>query len=482
MSMPVSSGKPENYIDGAWTPPQGGQAYQRVSPIDGATALGDFAQSTPHDVEAAIGAAQVALGDWSTLPLAARARILSRCARNLEVRAGELALRMSVETGKPLRESGPEVHRGAAVLDYFAGEAHRPVGELFQQSASTNPVFTVHRPVGVIAVVTPWNFPVAIPIWKLAPALLYGNTVVFKPSEESPWTAQALVECWAEAGLPPGVLNMVGGDGSVGKLLVEHSAVAAVSFTGSSEVGNAIRTTCSAAGRRVQLELGGQNALIVASGADLERAGEAAYAGAFFSAGQKCTATRRIFVHHSRLDEFRTVLVRRMESGHVGDPRDPKTEVGPLVNARQFAGVKSGLEQGLQDGARIVSQSATPDRGCFFGPTLVEGARDDSFLAQEEVFGPVVSLFGFDDLDDAISRANDVRQGLSMSLFTPNLADVALFTRRAQAGVLHVNSPTTGTEVHVPFGGIKASGWGPHEQGRAARDFYTESITVYQDA
>lgn len=481
MSAAVSTDEPQNFVGGEWRGPLSGDSYQRVTPVDGTTVLGEFAASNDDDVDAAVWCASEAAAAWAAAAPAKRAAVLTRCAAILRRRSGELAQRMSLEMGKPLRESEPEVHRAAAVLDYYASEAQRPTGETFAQ-AGGGLVRTMHRPRGVIGLVTPWNFPVAIPTWKIAPALVYGNAVVLKPSEDSPWTTRGLIECFAEAGIPPGVLGTVNGGASVGAGLVSHPLVAALSFTGSAAVGNAVRVAGSSNAKPVQLELGGQNAVIVNRDADLTRAAEAVFAGAYFAGGQKCTSSRRIFVHGEIFNRFRDALTDRMGRGRVGDPLDVATEVGPLVNARQIEHVEAGLRRGLQEGASVVSRMSAPDRGYYLGPVLLADVSDTAFLAQQEVFGPIASLFAFDNVDEAIGRANGVEQGLSMAMFSNNLADVEHFINTAQAGVLHVNSATTGTEVHVPFGGIKASGWGPHEQGRAARDFYTEVITVYQDA
>jgi acyl-CoA reductase-like NAD-dependent aldehyde dehydrogenase len=386
--------------------------------------------------------------------------------------------------GKPIREARGEVARGAQILDFFAGEGLRPVGELYEQSATGNPVYTIRRPVGVTALITPWNFPAAIPIWKAAPALAYGNAVVLKLALDAPRTGLHIAECFAEAGLPKGVLNVLTGTGAiVGAALVADHRVEAVSFTGSGEVGASIRDEVTRRGARVQLELGGQNPLIVAVGAKLDAAVEAAYAGAFWSAGQKCTATRRIYVQDGIYDEFRARFLDRVANGRVGDPRDPATEVGPLVNERQLETVLAAIDRGRAEGGSVVAGGERLDRdGYFVAPTVFEGVDDRSFLSCEEVFGPVTTLYRFAELDEALRRANAVRFGLAASLYTQDVSDVQRFLSEARAGILHVNSQTAGAEAHVPFGGTKSSGYGPHEQGRAALEFYTDLVTVYHDA
>jgi acyl-CoA reductase-like NAD-dependent aldehyde dehydrogenase len=331
--------------------------------------------------------------------------------------------------------------------------------------------------------ITPWNFPAAIPAWKLAPALAYGNTVVLKLAQDAPLTGLHLARALQDAGLPAGVLNVVVGRGSeVGAPLVDDPRVAAISFTGSVPVGVEVRDRATSAGKRVQLELGGHNPLIVAADARVDAAVNAAYAGAFWSAGQKCTATRRIYVEESAYDEFRARLLDRVNAGRVGDPADPETEVGPVVSERQFDEVLAGIARGGQEGGRVVTGGARADPDAFLiAPTVFEDVADDAFLSCEEVFGPVTSLYRFRDLDEAIVRANAVRFGLSAAVFTTSLATAQRCVDELQAGILHVNSQTAGADVHVPFGGTKDSGHGPHEQGRAAIEFYTEEITVYQD-
>jgi aldehyde dehydrogenase (NAD+) len=344
-------------------------------------------------------------------------------------------------------------------------------------------VSTRRRPVGVVGLITPWNFPCAIPAWKLAPALVYGNAVVLKLAYEAPLSGLHLAAAFAEAGLPPGVLNVLTGRGStIGAALVRDPLVRAISFTGSVATGRRVRDEATQTGKRVQLELGGQNPLLVLDDADLDRAAEAAFAGAFWSAGQKCTATRRIYVQDAAYDAFRERLLARIERGRVGDPTDPETEVGPIVNEAQFDEVLAGIERGRSEGGRVIAGGGrVGDEGFLIAPTVFEGVADDAFLSCEEVFGPVTSLYRFTSLDDALARANAVEFGLSTAIFTSSLASATRFSDEAAAGLIHVNSQTAGAEVHVPFGGIKASGFGPHEQGRAAIEFYTETVTVYVD-
>ena len=472
-----------NYVGGAWVPSSSGETYTKVNPMRPSETVGEFSASTEADARAAVAAAADAFAGWAALPMARRGAYLNAAAAALESRAEEIARDMSTEMGKPLREARGETARASQILRYAASEAFRPVGEHFEQSLTGAQVSTRRRPIGVVALITPWNFPIAIPVWKLAPALVYGNSVVLKLAYEAPRTGLHVAEAFAEADLPAGVLNILTGRGStVGAALVSDPRVRAISFTGSVATGHGVRDEATRTGKRVQLELGGHNPMIVMADADLDRAAEAAYAGAFWSAGQKCTATRRIYAQAPVYDAFREKLLARIERGRVGDPLDPEVEVGPIVNESQFDEIVTAIERGKNDGGAVIAGGERVDDDAYLiPPTVFEGVADDAFLSCEEVFGPVTSLYRFDDLDEAMRRANAVEFGLSAAIFTSDLGAATRFGNEAQAGLIHVNSQTAGAEVHVPFGGIKSSGFGPHEQGRAAIEFYTEVVTVYVD-
>jgi alpha-ketoglutaric semialdehyde dehydrogenase len=472
-----------NYVAGEWRPSASGETYVKTNPMRPSERVGEFAASTEEDARAAVAAAQEAFPAWAALPLAKRGAYLEAAAAVLASRAEQVARDMSTEMGKPLREARGEAARTATILRFAAGEAFRAVGEHFEQAASGTQVSTRRRPVGVVALITPWNFPLAIPVWKLAPALIYGNSVVLKPAYEAPLTGLHIAEAFAEAELPAGVLNVLTGRGStVGAALVRDPRVRAISFTGSVSTGEWVRDEATKTGKRVQLELGGHNPLIVMADADLDRAVEAAYAGAFWSAGQKCTATRRIYVQDEAYDAFREKLLARIARGKVGDPLDAETEVGPIVNESQFEEILAAIERGRSEGGAVVAGGERANgAGYVVVPTVFEGVRDDAFLSCEEVFGPVTSLYRFATLDEAMQRANAVPFGLSAAIFTSSLVAALRFQNEAQAGLLHVNSQTAGADVHVPFGGIKGSGFGPHEQGRAAMEFYTDTVTIYVD-
>jgi aldehyde dehydrogenase (NAD+) len=483
MSQTVPATGAANFIAGEWRPSSSGRTYDRHNPWRPAEVVGEFPSSGVDDVAAAVQAAERAWPAWAAFPAARRGAFLARAAELIEARVEEIAQDMTREMGKPLRESRLEAARTAAILRFFSGEGHRALGQVFEQSASGATVYTRRRPLGVVGLITPWNFPAAIPAWKTAPALAYGNTVVLKLAQDAPLTGLHLAEAFADAELPDGVLNVViGRGGEVGEPLVTDPRVKAISFTGSVPVGHAVRDQAVRLGKRVQLELGGHNPLIVADDARLDAAVGAAYAGAFWSAGQKCTATRRIYVQDQVYDRFREGLLRRIDAGKVGDPSDPETEVGPIVNQSQFEDVLAGIARGQEQGGRVLAGGDRADPDAYLiAPTVFEEVADDAFLSCEEVFGPVTSLYRFANLDEAIERANAVRFGLSAAVFTDSLATAQRCVDRLQAGILHVNSQTPGAEVHVPFGGSKDSGYGPHEQGRAAIEFYTEEVTVYQD-
>ncbi len=473
-----------NFIAGDWTPSRSGRTYERPNPWRPDEVVGEFPSSGAEDVDAAVTAAEAAWPGWAKLPAAKRGAFLAGAADVIESRVEEIAQDMTREMGKPLRESRMEAARSAAILRFFSGEGWRPLGQVYEQSLTGAAVYTRRRPLGVVGLITPWNFPAAIPAWKTAPALAYGNTVVLKLAQDAPLTGLHLARAFQEAGLPEGVLNVVIGRGSdVGEPLVTDPRVRAVSFTGSVPVGHGVREHAMRLGKRIQLELGGHNPLIVAEDANLEGAVQASYAGAFWSAGQKCTATRRIYVQEPVYEEFRSRLLDRIAAGNVGDPADPETEVGPIVNEHQFEEVLAGIERGRNEGGTVLTGGERADPDAYLvAPTLFEDVADEAFLSCEEVFGPVTSLYRFTTLDDAIHRANAVRFGLSASVFTTNLATAERCVEQLEAGILHINSQTAGADVHVPFGGSKESGYGPHEQGRAAIEFYTEEITIYRDA
>src|SRR5581483_11040196 len=364
-----------NFVAGEWRASRSGRTYEKHGPWRPSESVGEFPRSDADDVDDAVRAAAEAFPGWSRLSAAARGEVLRKAADAVDRRVEQIAQDMTLEMGKPIREARMEAARMAQILRFFAGEGLRETGERYEQAATGSVVYTMRRPVGVVALITPWNFPAAIPAWKAAPALVYGNAVVMKLAQEAPLTGLHLAACFEEGGIPAGVFNVVVGRGSeVGTPLVEHPLVRAISFTGSVAVGVQVRDEATATGKRVQLELGGHNPLVVMADADLDRAAEAAYAGAFWSAGQKCTATRRILVEDSVYDDFRGRLVARVEKGVVGDPTDPATEVGPIVNEAQMDEVLAGIEKGRADGGTVVTGGErVDDEAYLLAPTLFEG-------------------------------------------------------------------------------------------------------------
>ena len=448
-----------NFVGGEWRTSIGGSTYEKRNPARPNELIGEFPASDQSDVEAAVTAAASAFPDWSSTPIAGRAAVLQRAADLIEQRAEAIALDMTLEMGKPLRESRLEARRAAQILRFYASEAWSPLGELYEQSTG-GAVYTVRRALGVVGLITPWNFPAAIPTWKLGPALIYGNTVVIKLAQDAPLTGLHIASALTDAGIPAGALNVIVGPGSkAGRALVTNPTVEAISFTGSVSVGEEVRDVATALGKKVQLELGGQNPMIVLADADLEKAVEAAFAGAYFSAGQKCTATRRIYIEGTIYERFKQALLARIENSVVGDPSDPATEVGPVVNEQQVKHVLDAIKRGRDEGGTVLIGGRRIE-GNLIAPTLFEDVADDALLSCEEVFGPLATLYRCDGLDDALPRANAVPVGLSAALFTSNLASARTFVQRIRVGLVHVNSQTAGADVHVPFGGIKAQAMG----------------------
>lgn len=437
-------------------------------------------EADDHLAAEAIGAARSAVEALRAAGIEARADALARIGRSLAAEADRLARLIARETGKTLGDSKGEVMRASRLFDFFAGESLRNAGERF---ASTRPGAMVevdYIPVGVVAAITPWNFPIAIPAWKIAPALAYGNAVLWKPSEISSATAAALMEVIASAGLPAGSVNMLLGAGGAGRAIIE-SGIDAISFTGSVATGEHVRTAAAQRSIRVQLEMGGVNGLIVMSDADLDNAVDCAINGAFFAAGQRCTATSRIIVEESVADRFVEALRARAATLKIGNPLDPATQIGPLsaprqkdLIARQVAEVEAGGHVPLFGG------SASAMEHCFYAPTLFDGLPANSAFAQEEIFGPVAGVFRVDGFDEAIQQLNGNRFGLSAGICTRSLLHAEEFKRRARAGMTMINLPTAGVDYHAPFGGVAGSSYGAREQGRAARTFFTSIKTNYQ--
>ena len=476
-----------NFIGGKWSVSSSSKTVNNVNPANTDEILGTVRQATRDEARAAVEAASEAFPGWRATPAPARGKIVARAARLLEDAKEELATILTREEGKTLSESRGELQRSINVAEFCAGESRRMNGETILSELPSNFAYTLRQPLGVVACVTPWNFPVAIPIWKIAPALVAGNSVVFKPASLTPATAVRIVELFEEAGIPPGVLNLILGSGSeAGDEIINHPAVKAISFTGSNEVGIRMFDQVSRRGAKCKCEMGGKNPVVILEDADMDLTVESTAQGAFGSSGQRCTATSRAVVVDQVADEFVERLAKRAQSMRIGDGMDPQTEMGPSVDESQFRTVLDYMNIGREDGATLVcgGERATGDgldKGYFVRPTVFDHVTPDMRIAREEIFGPVLSVLRVKDFDEAMQVANDTEYGLSSSIFTNDAARIFRFVDEIETGMTHINSPTTGGEAHIPFGGIKGTGIGDREQGSTALDFYTELKVVYVD-
>ncbi|MSP60937.1 MAG: aldehyde dehydrogenase family protein [Myxococcales bacterium] len=474
-----------NLINGEWVGAKSGRTVANINPATGES-IGEVVMSGREETEAAVRAAKAAFPGWRRTSAPKRGEILARAAQILTARKEELATALTLEEGKTLHEARGEVQKGINVIEFMAGEGRRLNGETIPSELSATFCWTQREALGVVGLITPWNFPVAIPSWKVAPALICGNTIVLKPASNTPWTAQILCESYLQAGLPPGVLNVVFGPGSaVGDTLVNHPDVVALSFTGSNEVGIHLNVGAAKHLKKVQAEMGGKNPLVVLADADLDLAATATVQGAFGSTGQRCTATSRAVVEASVLEEFTALVVAKTQALVIGDGTKPGVTMGPVVDNGQMKSVLELLEVGKGEARCILGGGRLTDgdlgRGLFIAPTIFAGVKSEMRIAQEEVFGPALSILVAKDFDDALEIANHTRFGLSSSLYTNDMQRVFQFVERIETGITHVNSPTVGGEAQLPFGGMKATGVGQREMGKTALDFYTEWKTVYVD-
>jgi alpha-ketoglutaric semialdehyde dehydrogenase len=455
---------------------------ERTNPARPSEVVVRAAQAGSEHVEEALTAASGAQPDWARTAPAARGAILARASELLRARAREVAAGLTAEEGKTLAEATGEVNRAADILRFFGGEGWRLGGEALPGADGATQLLTRKEPLGVVAVITPWNFPIAIPTWKIAPALVSGNAVVFKPASLTPLSAHRLVECLMEAGLPPGVISVLHGSGStVGDALVRDDRVAAVSFTGSTSVGMGIHRLASDRLARVQLEMGGKNALVVLDDADPARAAQIAAAGAFGLTGQACTATSRVICTPGAIGPVTEALTGEAQRWLAGDGAEDGTRMGPVVSEAQLRTNASYLELAREEGGELLSGGARSDQ--FFDPVVVAGLHPAARVAREEIFGPVVSVFEAHDLEAAIELTNDSDYGLTAGIVTNDMSSVMRFIDNANVGVVKVNRATTGLDLNVPFGGVKSSSTGTYrEQGSGAVDFYTRIKTIYLGA
>lgn len=475
----------KNFVAGEWI--DGSDAVENRNPSDVNDVIDVYARADAETTRRAIAAARAAFPEWSRGSVQARADALDKIGNEILARKEELGRLLSREEGKTLPEGIGEVVRAGQIFKFFAGEAIRIPGEKLASVRPGVDVEITREPVGVIGIITPWNFPIAIPAWKIAPALAFGNTVVFKPASFTPLCAVRLVEVLEEAGLPKGVLNLVTGSATeVGDPLVDDERVVGISFTGSNAVGRELSKRAAARGAKIQLEMGGKNPAIVMADADMEHALQHVVSGAMWSAGQKCTATSRAIVERRIAAEFTERLAERIKSLKVGDPMAPETQIGPVISEEAADRLAREVESAKKEGAPLLAGGTRLDsdgfrKGHFIAPTLFGEVDPNSRLAQEELFGPVLGVIPVDSLEEAIEVANAVRFGLSASIFTRDLGKAMAFVRGIQAGVVHVNSETPGAEPQVPFGGMKGSSSYSREQGKAAREFFTQTKTVYID-
>ncbi|MFQ5877767.1 MAG: aldehyde dehydrogenase family protein [Acidobacteriota bacterium] len=477
-----------NFIDGEWVESGSSEVIENRNPADRSEVLGTFPRSRPEDVEAAVEAAGRALRRWRLTPAPKRAEYLFRMGEILLRRKEEYARGMAREMGKPLGEARGDVQEAIDVCYYIAGEGRRLHGYTVPSELPNKTCYSMRVPVGVCGLITPWNFPMAIPSWKLIPALVCGNAVVLKPASDAPLSAYHLVKLCQEVGIPRGVVNFVTGDGgSVGEPLARHPGVSLISFTGSSETGRRVNLAAADTFKKAALEMGGKNAMIVMDDARLDLAVEGALWGAFATAGQRCTATSRIIVHKKVLREFTERLVERAGDLKVGDPLDETVQVGPLVNEAQLKRVMEYAQLGRDEGAEPVLggirlTKGEYGRGCFFQPTVFTGVEPSMRIAREEIFGPFVCVLPADSLDDALEIANDSVYGLSSAIYTQDISRAFTAVRDLRTGIAYVNSSTIGAETHLPFGGVRRTGNG-HREGaaHATLEIFSEWKTVYVD-
>lgn len=474
-----------NYINGKWTASSSKKVEASFNPANINETVGYVQQSTKADLDLAVSAAKAAQPLWRKLSGAARGDYLYKIASRLEARLDEIAETMTREMGKTLPEAKGETARGIAILRYYAGEGMRKTGDVIPSSDSEALMFTTRVPLGVVGVITPWNFPVAIPIWKMAPALIYGNTVVLKPAEGAAVTAAKIIECMDEAGIPQGVVNMVTGFGAeIGQSMTDHPDIAGITFTGSERVGKLVGQRAFTRGAKYQLEMGGKNPVIVCEDADLDLAVDAAISGGLRSTGQKCTATSRVIVLRAVYDLFKEKLLAKVKEIKVGDGLAAQTWMGPCASEKQLNTVLSYIEKGINEGAELLYGGTRPEgpafeNGYFVQPAIFDHVTSGMTIAQEEIFGPVLALIKVDNLLDALEIANDVKFGLSASIFTRDIGNMLSFINEMDAGLVRINAESAGVELQAPFGGMKQSSSHSREQGQAAIEFYTSIKTVF---
>lgn len=469
-----------NYIAGQWVAAR--QTSPNINPSDTNDVIGHYPMAEAQDVNDAVAAAAEAAPSWAAIPSLSRFEALDRIGTAILSRVDDLGDMLAREEGKTLGEARAEAHRAGHLFKYFAAEAYRGNAESFPSIREGVKLEVQREPLGVVGIVTPWNFPLAIPAWKIAPALAYGNTVVFKPAELVPGSAHLLTEIIAEAGLPAGVFNCVMGTGdAVGSTLVNHPDVAGVSFTGSTRVGQIIGSQLFSRGARMQLEMGGKNALVVLKDADIDKAVSCAIQGSFYSTGQRCTASSRLIVEDGIHDQFITAMVAAMKELRIGDARAQGTDIGPAASAEQLQIDLDYIARGKAQGAELINgnQITLNTPGHYIEPALFVGAEPKMDIARHEIFGPVAAVLRAQDYEHALHMTNDIEFGLSAGIVSQSPARIADFSKRAQAGMIQVNLPTAGMDFHAPFTGRKLSAYGPPEKGGFAKEFFTNVRVIH---
>ena len=477
----------KNFIAGEWVAPSTDNYFENHNPADWSDVIGRFPRSGPEDAQRAIASAKRGFTQWSKTPAPLRGAVLQRVGELLVQKKEALARAMTREMGKVLAETRGDVQEGIDTAFYAASEGRRLFGRVVPSELRNKWAMSFRRPIGVAGIITPFNFPMAIPTWKMFPALLCGNAVIFKPAEDVPHTGHLLVEILLEAGLPPEVIQLLHGQGSVvGRAVIEHPDVPVISFTGSTETGSVIGATCGRMHKRLSLEMGGKNAMIVMDDADLDLALEGVLWGAFGTTGQRCTATSRLILHEKIHDRFLTMLGDRAGKLRLGPGLEEKTEVGPMIHEESRQKVDSYVGIGKQEGATVLVGGATAtggalDRGWFYQPTVLAGVKPGMRVEQEEIFGPVLSAIKVGSLDEAVRVNNDVLYGLSSSLYTRDVNAAFRAMSDLDNGITYINAPTIGAEAHLPFGGVKQTGNGHREGGWEVYDFYSETKVCYVD-
>ena len=486
LTRDTKAGIYQNLVDGTWMASSSGATFENRNPANHDDLIGTFQESTPADAERAIHAAARAYESWRLVPAPKRAEMLFRAAQLIAERKDQFARDMTREMGKVLEETRGDVQEAIDMTFFMAGEGRRMYGHTVPSELRDKFAMSVRQPLGVCGIITPWNFPMAIPSWKIIPALVCGNTVVFKPSSLTPLSAVNFVRVLEEAGIPPGVVNMVTGGPEVGTVLCTHHAIKVVSFTGSTAVGRLVNQNAAPGFKKVHLEMGGKNIVMVMDDAQLELAVEGCVWGGFGTTGQRCTAASRVVVHDRVYDQFLAEFTRRVKALRVGDGLNDGVQMGPSISETQLAKVVQYVEIGRQEGARLVTgggrlTSGDYARGWFHEPTIFADVTPQMRIAREEIFGPVVAVMRCGSLDEAIAIGNDVTYGLSASIYTRDVNRAFTAMRDLYTGIFYVNAPTIGAEVHLPFGGTKATGNGHREAGVAALDVFSEWKSIYVD-